>query len=438
MGPRDRLVRKLKYYGTILLAVLMFLGALVVLAIPAELHRQSIAADNTSRPDTPGLGWWPILDILPGVFAAGAAFLIASSFLASLYDLHSWRDGARHIWRCIFGQVSFEPYVRVEYGKINTERSSEILMRVGGPGSFLAYYDSAVILERGGRLTRVVGPGEFDYDLLEPFEKVHDVVDLRPMRWRYSVNALSKEGIPVTAYADVTFQVNTNDRKPSDEEPYPALKEAAFKASTCRWMRSPEGSEDDQYFDWVRRVIISNTEGSLRGIIARYPLNALIGLEPPPSSEESLPRETIQKELKEALQESCASLGAQINEVRLGEIQVSDEVAQQWIKAWKNQWQSWAMVQEKAGEATREQLQETAKAQAQVDIITAVSRAFQQSVARDARIPPQLLVMRLIEVFGRSAIEPYTRLYLPREAMETLDQLRDLISKEPAELEEGL
>jgi regulator of protease activity HflC (stomatin/prohibitin superfamily) len=245
------------------------------------------------------------------------------------------------------------------------------------------------------------------------------------MRWDYEVSALSKEGIPVTVSVDVTFQIDTGDNVPSDSIPYPALNEAVFKASTCRWMRPPGGSEDDQYFDWARRLIISNTEGDLRGIIARYPLDALVGLENISASGQEIPRKAIQKELEKKLQKSCSSLGAQINQVWLGTIKVHDEVAEQWLEVWRNEWRYWSLVQKKTGEAKRQQLREVAKAQAQVDLIVGVARAFQQSASRDTRTPSRLLAMRLLEVFDRSAVGPYT--YLPGQALETLESLRKMV-----------
>jgi hypothetical protein len=399
-----------KYFGRILLAMAVVFVPLLILAVVAELYKQ-----RTSPSDL-WVGLRLIRDMMPALLAVGVALLLTAKFVEVLYALDGWQDGLGHVWRGIFGRRSFGPLVLVSGGKVNERGGDSVLTRVGGRGGILVYNDSAAVLEQGGRLTRVVRPGKLDS--LELFEKVRDVIDLRPMRWEYKVSALTREGIPVTMSADVTFQIDTGGREPKDKSPYPALDEAIFKASTCRWMRAPESDEDDQYFDWARRVIISDTEGSLRGIIARYSLDALVGLEDDASS----PREAIQGELTQALQKSCASLGAQINEVRLGAIEVDDKVAGQWVEAWGNEWRYRTLVQEKAVEAIRKQRREAARAQAQIDIITAVAMAFQRFASGDDRIPAQLLIMRLIEVFDRS---PHT--YLPKQALETLEYLRGMI-----------
>jgi regulator of protease activity HflC (stomatin/prohibitin superfamily) len=406
------------FLGKVLLAAAVLLGPLFVLAALPELLKEQISLRNILR------------NMLPGILAEFVAFFLASRFITSLYELRSWREGAGHIVRCALGRPSFPPFVIASGGRI-TASNDHILMRIGGPGGILTHADNAVVLEQGGRLTRVIGPGNFAQ--LGPFEKVHDVVDVRPMRWEYKVAALSKEGIPVTVYADVTFQIDTGKNTPTEAKPYPASDDAVFTASTCRWMRAPGGSEDDQYFDWARRVVIGNTEGDLRSIIARYPLDALVGLEEiPNAARQALPegeklesaRQAIQKELEQMLQ-GASNLGVRINSVRLGAIKVDDRVVEQWFEAWRKKGQYGALVQERTGEVAREQLHKAARAQAQVDMITAMARAFQQSSSKDARIPSQLLVMRLIEVFDHLRVGPFT--YLPVQAIETLERLWDLV-----------
>ena len=408
----------LQYYFKLLLALVLF-TALLTLAIPAELYGSSTRVAELGgflglRRNLLRL----MVDLLPGLLAIGAALVMASTFVASFYKL-SRHEATEHIWRSIFGQHSFSPFIMVAEGQVRPG-GSRVLTKLGGPGKILVYNDSAVVLERGGRLTRVLGPGKIA--TLAPFEKPRDVLDVRPTHWDYQVEALSREGIPVSVSADVEFQIDTGGRVPTAETPYPARDEAIFKASIGRWMLAPTAGDS---FDWARRVIIGDTDESLRSIIARYRLNELIGFDSASTPATRHPRQDIQEKLKAALAQSAADAGVQINDVRLGTIKVADDVSQQWIDAWENEWGGWALVQEKAGEAERQQLRETAKAQAQVDMLTSVAQAFRESVSHDARIPSQLLVMRLLEVFDHAQISPLC--YLPREAMDTLDRLREMV-----------
>src|SRR5690606_13116320 len=96
--------------------------------------------------------------------------------------------------------------------------AEHILARVGGPGNLVVYNDSAVLLEKAGRFTRMCGKG---FIRLAPFEKPYAFLDLRPKRTVYPVNAMSKEGIPIICEADITYQIDSEGTSATDEDPYP-------------------------------------------------------------------------------------------------------------------------------------------------------------------------------------------------------------------------
>ncbi|MBN1180623.1 MAG: hypothetical protein JXD18_15545 [Anaerolineae bacterium] len=417
------------YEAKQLRAVLVCLGPLYVLAVINEWYKVADdivwVASSQLLQHVLGVLALALLDLLPGVVAVGAAVYLTSQFVAVLYDLKDWREGWDHICRGLFGQPGLSPIVIVAEGKIKDVASDKILTKIGGPGGILVYNDSAVLLERGGRLTRVLGPGSIGS--LGLFERIRTVVDLRPMRWEYKVGALSKEGIPVSLSADVNFQIDTEGRTPTDKMPYPVSNDTIFKAASCEWVRDPSGSKGDQFFDWVQRVIISNTEGSLRGIIARYTLDQLIGLDIRPGTGTNLPRKAIKDDLTEELKKSGAALGVQINEVQIGAIEVDDEVTKKWIDAWWSYWQGWAMVQERTGEARRQELREKARVRAQAEMVSTVATGFQDLIDADVQIPPRLLYVRMVEVLSRSSLDPSMRCYMSKDALNMLDTLRDLV-----------
>ena len=413
--------RLIEYNRRVFRASAVVLGPLVVLGFVTEWYRTRVSPLELFLQSEFYVRL--VINMLPGLLAVGAAYLIASRFVAGMYGLKDWREGADHIKRCVFGQPTKRPTLVVSEGRIKADEE-HMLVRIGGPARILVHHDSAVVLECGGRLTRVLRPGMIDY--LEPFEKVRNVIDVRPMRWGdYEVKALSKEGIPVVVTVDVSFQISTGGRSPKADKPYPALAEAVFKASTSTWVRDPDGSEDDLYFDWARRVVISEAQGILRGILARYPLDSLIGLESSLIPGMPHPRRAIKDELETELKVAATDLGAQINEVRIGTINVADQVTQQWVEAWEKEGQNRATIEEQEGEAQRELLREAAKTQAQVEMIKELAEALERSAAQDARIPSRILIMQLIEVFDRHSIGPYT--YLPGQAIDTLDHLRKLV-----------
>jgi len=432
----------LRYYGRLLATLGGLAALLALLALPAELRRAGLALSQVGSLFTPcGLARWLLVDLLPGLLAGAAALGLASIFVAALYRLNHPRQALGHLWRCLFGQRGFGPWLRLAEGRFADDDEQHVLRRLGGPGTVLVSHDSAAVLARGGRLTRVLEPGTLA--ALEPFERVYDVLDVRPMRWEWRVRALSREGIPVTLAVDVKFQVDTDGRPPSDERPFPATAEAIFSASTGRWIRAHSRYAHEEAFDWARRVVLSDTEESVRQVVARYPLDALIDPDemaafarrqgrPPAAGAEAEaaalgagPRQVLEAVLLDALRRLAGRLGVQVNELRLGAIHVDESVHAQWVEAWLSQRQYRALVERRAGEATREQQRELARAWAQIEMIRTVARAFEEATARDTRVPAQLVVMRLLEVFDQAPLGERT--YLPDHALNTLERLRKLL-----------
>jgi len=275
--------------------------------------------------------------LVPAAVAVAAAFALPIVYMQKLHDVGSRREIFWYLIHCMFGQGNFKPWLLVEEGKINLQRNppDSLIVRVGGPGNLVIRKDSAVVLEQGGRLTRVEGPG---FPHLERYERIYDAVDLRPTRWVYPVAGMSKEGIPVTCDADVSFQMQDGNQQATDEMPFPMDKQAVFTAATSKWMRELTRPEGDRMLDWKGLIIISATEGKLRFILARYPLDRLVAPEKEGSEH---PRQVIRNELETELHTAAARVGARILKVELGQIKVQDSVTQQWIESWRAEWDRW-------------------------------------------------------------------------------------------------
>jgi hypothetical protein len=108
--------------------------------------------------------------------------------------------------RLILGPSQYppqEPVLQVRDGRVITEVSS-VLERVGGPGYLSIEHNNAVVTQKLGILFRVLGPG---FHALDAFEKVWDVVDLRPQRRTVTVQFMTRDGIPACVDAEVVFRI---------------------------------------------------------------------------------------------------------------------------------------------------------------------------------------------------------------------------------------
>jgi regulator of protease activity HflC (stomatin/prohibitin superfamily) len=356
----------------------------------------------------------------PSLLALLAAYILAARFTQHLYGLKNVKEARSFVLHCLFGLFGFPPWLRVNEGKIEADRD-HVLMRAGGPGHLVVYNSNMVLLEKAGRFSRIAGTG---FCRLEKMEKIYDVVDLRPKRQVCRVEAMSKEGIPITCEADVSYQIDNEGVPPTEEVPFPASEDKVFQAAIATWIREAYRAEESQTMDWSGRVISSETEGTLRTILARYPLDRLIGLASL-GSEHS--REEIRRELEERLKADVPQLGARLLSVELGDIQVQDEVTQQWIDAWKAEWTRWSTERKALGQAKQAEQIESAKTRAQIMMLAAITEALQPLVERQQEVTSKLVLARLFMVLSRAPSDPLTRINLPKEAVGTLKLLKDLI-----------
>jgi hypothetical protein len=266
-----------------------------------------------------------------------AGFALAIRFMQELYGLQGKREAFWHLVHCLFGRSSNKPMLRLEGGKIDTAISNpdSFVAKVGGPGALVIRKDTAVILEQGGRLTQAVGPGLQE---LKRFERIYDSVDLRPRRWAQAVEGMSLEGIPVACEADIHFQIQDGGQAPTENIPFPMDPDAILTAITSKWMCEADRPESEQTLDWKALTFLSEAGGTLKGILARYPLDLLMS---PEKAGQEHPRQAIRRELERGLRQATAGLGVKILKVELGLIKVEDEITQQWIESWQADWDRW-------------------------------------------------------------------------------------------------
>jgi len=399
-------------------------GALFALSVITELRAYQVSPvdvwpfclllDPSCPPADFDFWLFVLLNMLPSLVAVVVVCWLAASFVRSLYGLKSTKEGWSFLVYCLIGRPKFSPFLLVAEGAIRQDED-HALRRVGGPCGIVVYNDSAVVMEKNGKLGRVLGPG---LDQLDPFEKVWDVIDLRPKRWEFAVNAMTQEGIPVTCNADISFKINDGDQKSTREKPYPMTEKAVLKAATSKWIREVGRTEPDRLMTWARMVVIAETEGTLRSILARYPLDQLI---------EPDRRRAIRRELEEELRQSAPALGAKIIRVALGDIKVEDEVTQQWIEKWQAEGQRRMMELEARGQAARISIEANARIQAQVKMIANTARAFASMAKYGEEIPSRFIILRFIEMIKRTSVDLLGKMYLPYDVMRTLNELEGRI-----------
>jgi hypothetical protein len=409
--------------------ILTFWGRVLRLLVPLYVALGLVVFVAVWFGTRPGIGLPLLLKSLAGLIfptlAIVAGFGLAISYLRALYDLKGYREALWHLIHCMFGQASLKPWLMVQEGKVNSELNppESMIVREGGPGNLIVRKDSAVVLECAGRLTRVEGPG---FSPLGRFERIYDIIDLRPRRWQYAVEGMSKEGIPVTCETDIVFEIDRGQQVPTEDMPFPMDEDAVFGASMSKWLREKSRPEDQQTMDWKGLIVLAQAAGSLRAILARYPLDRLIAPEREGQTKKpGHPRQAIRRELEHALIAFAPRVGARILKVELGQIRVDDAVTQQWIDSWRASWSWWgaeylaaadakyaAIVGKAKSEAIAARIQETA------NILYNLACQGRSAFVRGAMIQLHLVLRNI-------GADSLALTYLPAEATKLLQEAID-------------
>ena len=462
--------------------VIRFFLLLLFLSVAVELHNRGISLEDVLTGSRDGMAalWDPdaprpavdgfsillgviavVRNMIPATVMLRLALLFGARFMRAVHDIPSTKEADDYLRTCLFGQVGDGPglpaalaadwameemmgdvmmrgpFIIVKNGKVDFVTGNKQVGRVGGPGAVVVHNDSAVLLERAGQLTRVVGPGSAP---LARFEKVRDVVNLRPRKYAtykdhatFKVGGMSREGIPVVWPVDVYYQINDEGdgyHAPTPGRPYAFSDEAVRQACTDRWLRGTEGQD---HLEWGDRIVVSDAEGTLRGIMARLPLDRLIR---PLEGESSLPRQQIQQELEDALIKGAAKHGAKILKVDLHDIELQDPVAQQWIETWQARWKKLADEELAEAEAERVYQFEMIKAEAQ-EMLLAIQEGLEQPGAEEWSISSDIFSLRLIETLQSIAAHPRAMSFAGDlgETFRTWDALRDLIESSVGSIE---
>lgn len=374
---------------------------------------------------------------LPTVLALTAIPLLTAGLLHKLYDTRTMKDAHETLNRLVFGRLGGYPFIVAKEGQV-TRAKDRFARDVGGPATLVVYNDTAVVTEQYGALKRILGAGKH---YLERFEKVWETIDLRPQRWVYEVFALTKEGIPISCQADISFRIAGPAWHPDQEQdkkrPYPFSEEAVLLAATAKWVRKQE--DGDVHMPWTDRLLIGFTEGPLRNILAEYRLDWLTA---PPQPGQQPPRDEIRQRLESELEQSVGKVGARLLKVELGRIEVKardeevsaqlDEiVSRQRIEAWHAEWQRRALVSKAEGEAELLRM-DMARIQAQADMVVTLTEALQSTLTRQGAIEPYILALRFVEALRWMSYNTISRDFMPPEAMLTLNRLQEVLQPKTA------
>lgn len=321
------------------------------------------------------------------VMAFLAARTLLLQFMQPLYDL-SPQEANKLLWRIMVGvykKPPLDPIMLVDKGRSDPD-GPDTLYKVGGPGHLGVSHDTAMLLERGGRITRVVGAGGAGPCRLEAFEKIWDVIDLRPQNRTVQVPANTRDGIPVTCKVETRFRV----RRPGDTLDGPMMQPPLeFTEEDQKWVLklatnkvTLDGSGERKMSDWRIRITNSVIDGEVRDCIENYRTDELF--DPIRSGPSMLT--IIEDRITPLIREKAWKQGVKIDYVHLVSIMPDvGELSEQWLELWRSKWQIEAAKDKAVAEALPQKAYDIARIKARAELLDALLEPLKKITAEDAK-----------------------------------------------------
>ena len=352
--------------------------------------------------------------IVAPLFGFVLALLVGASYLRNLLELPSFSQAWNFLTTTVFGLAY--PGAVVNEGKATVDDPDRNpLLRFGGPGWVEVKLGSAALFERGAGPSAVRGVGTY---FLRRWEIIRETFDLREIeRAKASIKVHTKDGIPlVLDEVRARFRLRTRGQR-TEAEPFPVLVNAVRRATYNRKV-SDRGLEN-----WAD-MVTGSVVGTITNWISRRRMDDLI---PPPNQPEEIgggddaqPPANYRQSLHLLFQEGGTrrrfeEMGAELLWVSVGhlradpdvdpeagsadEAQGRDRIHGQMIDTWRSASQANIAEDEADTAGYSEWLSETARVQAQVEMIKTLTRGLRQAHEEGVLIG-DLIAARGVEYLG--------------------------------------
>ena len=152
---------------------------------------------------------------------------LAASYLDDVFELGDISIAEKYILQAAFAS-SFDS-IDIKDGDVSPKHRDSPIARIGGPGRVNVHLGNVALFEKADGTPRLIGPGD-EAALLDRFERLREVIDLRDRVVEMSVQSRTKDGILVRAEgARMKFSINRGGMEPTLERPYPYKEEDILK-----------------------------------------------------------------------------------------------------------------------------------------------------------------------------------------------------------------
>jgi len=182
--------------------------------------------------------------------ALGLALIITAVYLDDIFELENLSIAELFVLEAAF--ALFYRRISIRNGGINPDHLNSPIVQIGGPGIVDVHLENAALFEKVDGSPRVAAPTINRSLILDGFERLRQVVDLRDQVVEMTVSGRTQDGIPITAKdVRLVFSIYRGEKKVDPEQafnqPYP-FSEHAVLDLVYQQERGP-------WFEGLRRMI---------------------------------------------------------------------------------------------------------------------------------------------------------------------------------------
>ncbi len=379
---------------------------------------------------------------------------VSAIFVLALHQVDgiNWWDATRYVLTLILGIN--EPFIVVENGQALITKEASSLAKIGGPGQLIIKEGNVVVLEQGGKISRVVNAGVVK---LRKMERLRNIFILSGQSNSDEItHILTKDRIPLKINMSIAFQIEPaaeaekrpeSRMAPNGEALTKKLDDGMFQVyegtirkaalmsqSTSIAQRYIEQCNSENQCHNVEETTwkVGVPQGDLRDYIMTYRFDELFELTEP--VEGAAPSVRVDKrriyEIEQAILEKikpgkAMGLGIQVKAVDIGKIVFPEDAGTMLLDYWKEPWRQDKQFISVEGRVRRVELHAReivieARARAQARILegqgegearAAFFREVLREIKREATLGNEDLVIEVLKNLINSSMVSVKDLY---------------------------
>jgi hypothetical protein len=219
-------------------------------------------------------------------------------------------------------------------------------------------------LTSGPQFSRAIGPG---YVRLGNGETVTQIIDLRRHHRRIPVKAMTRDGIPLEGTVSIVFQVKQVPPPDFPSLPYP------YDAGSIFWVDYLDNFRTNHGLLSWNEHIAPQAASTLIAELSRFTLDQLFAQS---NSGRSLMGEFM-LEIQDRLTDEYDRFGIVILRVSIGQFKLADDIMEQRLQNWQNEWEGRAKIRPKTPDLFTSERSRLAEARAQIQLIRSVIESIE-------------------------------------------------------------